>query len=80
MAKNHIIWKTVLDDKYDVLVEGTDKPSTGILKVLLKGKVLMRAPVFLSYGAIFGPDIMDIESWQFAAAAAVDEMNAKRKK
>lgn len=69
----------------DVLYESDDKMytdyhlkvigmgnNTGHLTVTYKGKIIHQLSVPLAYGAIFGADVMDIESWGHIACQVVD--------
>lgn len=69
------VWKSKLDDKYDVFVESSDnKPYEGFL-VIKKGKEkLFREKTSISYGAKFGPDIGDIAIWETTCADFIDKL------
>lgn len=45
----------------------------GRLAVTFKGKEIYFEYVSLSYGAVFGPDIMDIDYWSHVACNIVDK-------
>lgn len=65
------IWEARLDDKYDVyVVDGI--PATAYVE--LDGEVLASKNVVLSYGAIFGPDMFDVEEWAQWAVSVVDNL------
>lgn len=63
--------------EYHVKVVGTGE-RTGKLTVSFKGKAFYAEPVILSYGAIFGPDVMDIDFWSTTACYVVDKHLRKR--
>jgi hypothetical protein len=67
-----LVWSATLDDRYIIRVERTD-PYSGELVILDGDKELLREKVVLSYNALFGPDVFDIEAWQERAAEFVDE-------
>lgn len=66
------IWSVTLDDRYIVTVDRTGD-YTGELAIHLDDKELLREPVGLSYGALFGPDVDDVQTWQRRAIKFVDE-------
>lgn len=49
----------------------------GVLNVYYKDKSIHEQPVNLSYGAIFGPDVMDIDAWGQIACQVVDHHREK---
>ena len=51
---------------------------TGHLTITFKGDILHQEDVSLSYGAVFGPDVMDIGAWGHIACEFVDKDVAKR--
>ena len=80
-----VIWENKLDDKYDIIVSrpssrsvDSDAPISaedlykGTLTITEGQKVLFTKDVTISYGAIFGPDIADVESWQNIAIEFID--------
>jgi hypothetical protein len=66
-----IVWKSTLDGRYEVIVTRTGD-YMGDLSISNENKVLFSQPVGLSYGAIFGPDIDDVASWQEIAINFID--------
>jgi hypothetical protein len=57
-----IVWKSKLDNKFDVMVVRKDNYS-GVFSVSLNDNVLYQTDVSLSYGATFGCDIDDVGQW-----------------
>ena len=53
-------------------------PYRAWLKVLFKKKVFHTEEVSVSYDALYGPDLIDIDAWGQRAAALVDEDEVKR--
>lgn len=41
--------------------------------VIETGQELLNIETHLSYGALFGPDIDDVQNWQFLALQAIDK-------
>lgn len=73
--KTDLVWGVIIDNKYNVsvyLVE--EKTREGVLEItnLDKSKVLHEEPVGVSYGAPFGPDVLDIEVWGKIATSWID--------
>lgn len=62
MTYHPAIWDAILDDKYDCSVKRTG-PYTGLLLVKEGDKILFSQEVGLMYGAAFGPDVEDVNSW-----------------
>lgn len=71
------VWESRLDGKYDVFVDRI--VNEGVLKIvnIETKEVLHTEPVMLSYGAIFGPDIDDVQDWADKAIAVVDNLGDK---
>lgn len=69
-------WQSDLDGHYDVRVLRTEKTHVGTLRITdtRDGTVLLEETVSVSYGAVFGPDIADIELWQQRAITVVDAL------
>lgn len=67
------IWTAQLDNRYDCKVTRKDQ-STGVLTVIdtNTGNELINEEVVLSYDALFGPDIMDINSWEGRILEVID--------
>ena len=73
-----IIWEGRFDDRYQCRV--TRKGDyQGILTVTDEQtkEQLLEEEVSLSYGAIVGPDIFDVQEWQSRSTEIVDEREAK---
>jgi hypothetical protein len=72
---NEIIWKSTLDEKYECVVERTGVYQ-GRLTVTENNtsKHILDKDVSLSYGALFGPDAVDIAEWQLSIIDAIDNI------
>jgi len=68
-----VVWESVLDDRYDCKVTRNSEYS-GQLKVLdtQTKESLYDEEVFLSYGALFGPDVADVADWRDKIVKVVD--------
>lgn len=75
------VWYSELDDlngyikRYSIRVIRLDR-SNGILKVYdtkFNNKLIFEKQVQLSYGAMFGPDISDVDIWKEIVIKFVDE-------
>ncbi len=80
-----VIWESKLDGKYDIVV-ARSRPSaidpespfspedlyTGTLTITEGQTVLFSKEVSVSYGAVFGPDIADVQTWQNMALDFID--------
>lgn len=75
MDEKNVVWKSTLDGRYEVAVTRTAS-FQGELTLSEAGQVLFRQPVGLMYGAIFGPDVGDVEAWQEIAVYFVDGKKA----
>ena len=61
-----VIWTAHLDERYQVEVQRTGK-CTAVLALFdheSGDKNIFEKEVGLSYGALFGPDVADVELWQ----------------
>ena len=60
------IWPSSMDCQYDVRVTRTEDTHLGLLKItdIRDGRLLLEEPVPLSYGAMFGADIFDVQVCQ----------------
>lgn len=69
----NLVWQSMLDEVFDCRVVHT-APYRGRLTVTdtSDSSVLMEKEVNLSYDAKFGPDVLDVESWQQMCVNAVD--------
>lgn len=67
------IWTNTLDaGAWHAEVIGTE-PGHGLLRVLdANGVVVHSENVSLAYGAIFGPDVDDVETWKNRVTEVVD--------
>lgn len=69
-----IVWSALMDQRYTVqVVRDPGETHTGQLEIWDGDERLMQAPVLLSYGAVFGPDISDIHEWQTMAIDFMDQ-------
>ena len=70
------VWQSMLDGRYDVRVTRTEHTHLGILKITdtRDGRVVLEESVPLSYGAMFGPDIFDVQTWQERGIAVIDTL------
>ena len=68
------VWQSMLDGHYDVRVTRTEDTHLGQLTITdtRDGQVLLEETVPLSYGAMFGPDILDVQAWQERGIAVID--------
>ena len=70
------IWQAMLDGHYDVRVTRTEHTHLGLLTITdtRDSRVLLEEPVPLSYGALFGPDVLDVQAWQRRAIVVIDTL------
>ncbi len=70
-----LIWSATLDARYACTVDRIDG-SSGTLKVTdtHTNTILLEERVSLSYGAMFGPDVDDVQSWQEKIMQCVDAL------
>lgn len=68
-----IIWYSVLDQKYVVTVTRRDEYHAEWTISDAAGHLLKTEEVGLSYGALFGPDVGDVDEWQRQAMAYADQ-------
>lgn len=69
-----IIWENSVDNNtYQVVVYGhNSSPYLGTIKVTKGDVVLIEHDVGLSYGAVFGPDAMDVDAWKAETMHAIE--------
>jgi hypothetical protein len=68
-----IVWKSTLDDKYECIVKRSEKKCGRLIVTNTETKeIILDKEVDLSYGAQFGPDIMDIVEWQDMIVDTID--------
>jgi len=67
----NIVWASTLDGRYVVTVTRTHRYQ-GELVISDSDQKLHQQTVDLMYGAIFGPDIDDVNSWQQIAMDIID--------
>jgi hypothetical protein len=65
------IWTSTLDGRYAVTVTRLDK-YCGELTIREHNRLIHRHAVGLAYGALFGPDVDDVATWQQMAIEIVD--------
>jgi len=76
------IWSGTLDDDHtwqaDVNRVGSYR---GVLTVtrIADNEEILHEDVVLDYGAIFGPDIADVQMWTVMVIEAIDHYNAQQK-
>jgi len=67
----NLVWSATLDERYVIRVVRTE-PYSGELVILDGDKELHREEVVLSYNALFGPDVFDVDAWQGRAVEFID--------
>jgi hypothetical protein len=67
----NLVWSATMDERYLIRVVRTE-PYSGELVILDGDKELLREEVVLSYNALFGPDVFDVEAWQDRAIKFID--------
>lgn len=70
---DNYVWESRLDKKYQCSVTRLSE-RTGMLKVINEdtNTVLLEKEVGLSYGAVFGPDMDDVSTWEETCIEVVD--------
>lgn len=68
-----IIWEAKLDETFQCAVVRTGSSSGQLTVKADNGKLLLDEVVALSYGAAFGPDIDDVQTWEDMCVAVVDK-------
>ena len=68
-----IVWSSTLDKKYIIAVTRTEL-FHGVLTISEGATLLHREPVFLTFDALFGPDVTDVAEWQDIALEFVDSL------
>ena len=73
MPEGEFVWEGVLDGRYRVTVERT-APYQGLLRIedMTDGTTLHSEDVALGYGAVFGPDVGDVATWQQRVVEVVE--------
>ncbi len=73
--KRQVVWQATLDDRYDCRVERTGERQGELIVEDTRGErlVLLTQTVSLSYGAVFGPDIADVQEWEALCEKVVDQ-------
>ena len=73
-ASANVVWWSRLDGHYQIEVQRVDD-YRGELCVFdhdQDDRLIVHEPVTLSYGAVFGPDVSDVDVWQERAIHLVD--------
>jgi hypothetical protein len=68
-----LVWYSVLDQTYVVTVTRIDEYQATYEIADAVGTPLVTDMVGLSYGALFGPDVSDVDEWQQRAVAFADK-------
>lgn len=72
----HLVWRTKLDDRYLVEVQGLEESNySGLLAIFdheNDNKLIHVEHTSISYGAPFGPDADDVNFWQSRVIDVVD--------
>ncbi|UDL15962.1 hypothetical protein QEH42_gp256 [Microbacterium phage Pumpernickel] len=69
------IWSATLDKKWLVEVTGhEDSQYRGTLTIKDGDEVVFTQEVGVSYGAMFGPDVDDVATWQTIAINYIDNL------
>lgn len=75
------VWDATIDDntwKAEVLRE-SDHRGTLVVTKTDDATEILREPVGLSFSAINGPDVDDVNMWQVMVIEAIDHYNAQHK-
>ncbi len=74
IAKGDVIWWAKLDQRYQIEVQGIADRHAQLLIFDHENAdaLLFSETVPLAYGALFGPDIQDVEDWKDKAIAFID--------
>ena len=67
------IWSSILDGRYTVAVHRLGR-YCGELTIQDSTRLIHREEVALMYGALFGPDVADVSTWQHIATTVVDSL------
>lgn len=59
-----IVWEAELDEKYKCKVYRMGTYNGALIITDMLGKILLQKPVTMTFGARFGPDVDDVETWQ----------------
>lgn len=70
----HVVWWTRLDDRYQIEVQELEgeKPTLRIFDKDKDFEEIYSEVVTLAYGAIFGPDVADVQVWQDRSLQFID--------
>lgn len=73
MSNEEVIWESTLDDVYHCCVtRQSDRKGNLRVKNIETNKLIIEEEVSLAYGAIMGPDIDDVSSWEQLCCNVVD--------
>lgn len=71
-----VIWWSRLDRRYQVeVIHHPEHSAMGLLKIYdhdARDAQIHSQQVSVAYGAVFGPDVSDVEEWKHAAATMID--------
>lgn len=70
------VWESKLDDIYDVYVERL-APYKGLLVCKNGDATLLEKEVTITFDAIYGPDIADLQEWQDEVVKIIPEINGR---
>ena len=80
-ATSDVVWDASFDNgAASAAVYRTREPDYGVLVVNGGDRELTRETVFLSYGARFGPDVSDVQTWADRALELIDERKPLRQR
>jgi hypothetical protein len=77
-SEGRVVWWSRLDGRYQIEVQRLDERQ-GVLRIFdhANGNTQIHdEPVGLSYGAVFGPDVADVDDWRERAVRVVDAHSA----
>lgn len=78
---SNLVWQSRLDKRYHIEVQRiVGETHRGIFIIWDKDdnyKQIFVEDVPLAYGAQFGPDMGDVETWQYKGCEVVDGLNGK---
>jgi hypothetical protein len=72
---NELVWWTRLDDRYQVEVQRLYEANRGRLCIFDREQdmaLIHNEEVTLMYGAVFGPDVDDVNTWQQRVLQVID--------
>jgi len=69
-----VVWEAELDNKYNCKVLRLGAYHGCLMITDNLGKILTQKPVTMSFDAVFGPDVDDVELWQDMCVEYVDSL------